>query len=453
MTSLIENLIIQLIIVVILGGSGVLLFYAAFDIRRRKRLIENTPTSRVRSVAAGLCELHGKAKSRSNPLRGPLSNAPCVFYKYSIERYEKSWHTEAEDDSSHVFFLIDDGTGQALINPAGAEFDLGDPHFQFEGGGPFATPLPNNLIAFLDSLCIEYKTRSAGYGMRFKEWIIDEQDELFVLGTAHKEAISTSDFTKRLQAAIAELKSNPQDLRKVDTDKDGRISAGEWDAAVNAIRQHLLEEELRNSQTAGFPDTVISQGEEEKVFILSKESKKEFGTWLGLGFFLSVFTGPMLCIVAAVLLFVGVRSTIRELDCPVFPKGLSRGGETVPMDIEPQGKGIMAGTGAPNQTVRIKSYGTSITIETHEDDFWPQVFEIRTTGEVKKGRIPLLEETLAPADAAGIVSVLRDASVQRRRAYNLQENVITVFDKLAVAVESAQMRRKWHGQEGGAPQP
>jgi hypothetical protein len=329
-----------------------------------------------------------------------------------VERYEGSpgsrgvsWYTVAEDDSSHVFFLIDDGTGQALINPAGAEFDLEAPHFHCRGGGSFERHLPDNLIAFLEGRGIKYKNWLEGYSIQFKEWTIDEQDELFVLGTAHKEAFSISDFNRRLQAAIDELKSNPQDPRKVDTDKDGQISVGEWNAAVNAIRQDLLEEELQNSQVAGFPDTVIDQGEKDRDFIISKRSERRFRTRLGLYSFLGIFAGAALCIVATVLLFGGVRSAMSNDGGPAFPK---TPGFKLQMNIEPQGKGIKVGKGPPNQSIRIKSYGEKIEIQTHYQD-WPlgDSFEILPNGQVRKGWIPGFKETIAPDDAAGIVSVLR----------------------------------------------
>jgi len=287
--------------------AGLSMFFDGFEKRRRKRLIENIPTSWVGSVAAGLCEIRGEAKPRAKPLRSPLSNTPCVYYKYLIERDEgrNGWATVAEDDSSHIFFLVDDSTGQALIDPAGAQFYFEAPDFQFRGGGPFERRLPDSLAAFLDSRGVQYHKWSGGYSMRFREWAIDEQDELYVLGTARKDASLTSDYCERLQAAVDKLKADPQSLEKVDTDNDGQISAGEWDAAVNAIRQSLLEEELKNPLAEGSFDTVIGQGEKEKMFIISERSEKELCSRLGIFSFLEIFGGAALCIMAAVLLFVG----------------------------------------------------------------------------------------------------------------------------------------------------
>jgi hypothetical protein len=57
----------------LLGGGGLIVF--GFIVLRRKRLLENLPTSRIRSVAMGFAELAGRARNRS-PLVAPFSGIP-----------------------------------------------------------------------------------------------------------------------------------------------------------------------------------------------------------------------------------------------------------------------------------------------------------------------------------------------------------------------------------------
>ena len=47
-------------------------FYKGFQIFRLKQLIEGTPTSKIRSAAMGLAEVHGKAVTLK-PIKAPLS--------------------------------------------------------------------------------------------------------------------------------------------------------------------------------------------------------------------------------------------------------------------------------------------------------------------------------------------------------------------------------------------
>src|SRR3989338_7313172 len=84
-------------------GFGIWFFSRGFNRLRRKRLIENIPTSTVRGLAIGFVELVGKAR-RKNILKGPLSNSDCVLYRYSVERYEQrgkssQWVTIAQGNS------------------------------------------------------------------------------------------------------------------------------------------------------------------------------------------------------------------------------------------------------------------------------------------------------------------------------------------------------------------
>ena len=105
---------------------GVFSFFWGFMRLRRKRKIENIPTSTVRSLAMGIVELTGKAEV-SKGLKSPLTNAECTLYRYTIEEYRRSgksghWVTIAKGDSFSCFFWLNDGTGKVMVLPRGAEF-------------------------------------------------------------------------------------------------------------------------------------------------------------------------------------------------------------------------------------------------------------------------------------------------------------------------------------------
>jgi len=132
-------------------GSGVWSFFWGFMRLRRKRKIENIPTSTVRGLAMGLVELIGKAKKMSS-IRSPLTATECVLYRYTVERYQKSgrsghWVTIAQGDSFACPFWLEDGTGRVMILPQGAEFIM-PVDFEFKTG--FGKTLPDTLINFLE---------------------------------------------------------------------------------------------------------------------------------------------------------------------------------------------------------------------------------------------------------------------------------------------------------------
>ena len=108
-------------------GFGVFSFFRGFRILRNKRLIENTPTSKCRSVAMGLVELSGSAVGEVT-VPSLIGNIPCFCSQVKVERYERSgksssWRTVHEELLAKPFFLEDD-TGHVKVDPTGAELDI-----------------------------------------------------------------------------------------------------------------------------------------------------------------------------------------------------------------------------------------------------------------------------------------------------------------------------------------
>ncbi|MFH1770987.1 MAG: hypothetical protein ABH828_05545 [archaeon] len=93
---------------------------------KQKQMIENIPTSKIRSIAMGLVEIKGIAEPfRKKLLKSPFSEKDCVYYRYTVEEYRSSgknsrWVTIASGQSNDFFNLTDD-TGTVLVDPKGAE--------------------------------------------------------------------------------------------------------------------------------------------------------------------------------------------------------------------------------------------------------------------------------------------------------------------------------------------
>src|SRR5271156_1960889 len=104
---------------------------------RRRRLIDNLPTSKTQGVFIGLVELKGTAECEQ-PLVSYLAAAPCVYFSYDVEerwtrevtetvtddkghtstqtRQETGWTSVASSTESTAFYLQDD-TGHLLVQP------------------------------------------------------------------------------------------------------------------------------------------------------------------------------------------------------------------------------------------------------------------------------------------------------------------------------------------------
>ena len=125
------------IFLAITGALALGLLWWGFRSLRRKRLLENVPTSKVKGVFLGLNEVKGRAH-RDEPFTSYLARRHCVYYRYEVkerwettERYTDSegrsrtrtnsgWKTVASHEERQPFQLID-RTGALRIVPRGAE--------------------------------------------------------------------------------------------------------------------------------------------------------------------------------------------------------------------------------------------------------------------------------------------------------------------------------------------
>ncbi|MBU0472099.1 MAG: E3 ubiquitin ligase family protein [Nanoarchaeota archaeon] len=164
---------------------GLVLFFKGFKWMKQKQMIENIPTSKIRSLAMGLVEIKGKVISQAGKvLKSPFSQSDCVYYKYTIEEYRRSgkhsrWVTIDKGEKGDYFYLKDD-TGSVLVYPIGAEVNIS---LDNEFGSGFGRA-PNSAIT---SFINENKLLRLSFGnpqRRYKEYFIAPNDELYILGTA-----------------------------------------------------------------------------------------------------------------------------------------------------------------------------------------------------------------------------------------------------------------------------
>ncbi|MBU3941427.1 MAG: E3 ubiquitin ligase family protein [Nanoarchaeota archaeon] len=168
-------------------ATGVFLFWEGIKLLKQKRLIENIPTSKIRSLAMGLVEIYGEVvPAYKEILKSPFSNKDCVYYSYTIEEYRSSgksshWVTVENGHNEQPFYLKDD-TGGVLIDSKGAKVNVSR-DFEFNTG--FGKKTPDLVLNFLKSKGMSHKTLF-GFGktMRYKEHFIAPKDKLYIMGTA-----------------------------------------------------------------------------------------------------------------------------------------------------------------------------------------------------------------------------------------------------------------------------
>jgi len=166
---------------------GLVVFVIGSIFFRKKRLIENIPTAKIRSIAMGLVELFGQViPIKERIFRSPFTDKECVYYKFTIEEYRSSgknshWITIKNGEQRSLFYLKDD-TGTVLIDPTGATIEARK-DFEYQSG--FGKDPPEQVIRFLIANNLAHEGFfGLNKTMRYRETIIVPDDTLYIMGTA-----------------------------------------------------------------------------------------------------------------------------------------------------------------------------------------------------------------------------------------------------------------------------
>ncbi|MBI3477854.1 MAG: hypothetical protein HY010_19130 [Acidobacteria bacterium] len=162
-------------------AGGLYLFIRGFRLLARKRLLINTPTSKIRSASLGLVEVNGTATGPYT-VPTPITGAPCFLYRTSAwqkndESKSGDWKKVAEE-TLHVPFFLNDFTGHLLVEPNGAELDLRLDFRQNFSDTIFSPHATQPILSFLARHGVEPSNK-----IRIDECSIQPNSPLFMVGT------------------------------------------------------------------------------------------------------------------------------------------------------------------------------------------------------------------------------------------------------------------------------
>lgn len=331
------------------AAVGIYLFCHGFFLLRRKRLIMNTPASKIRSAAMGLVEISGLATGPYT-VTAPITGVACYYYRTLVWQWKQSGRSSAWvkecDESLHVPFYLEDETGRLLVNPQGAELDIHrDFHDEFSSTSFFPKDLevPANIEKFLLMHGV-----SAGKKTRVEEYCIKPKNALFILGTLAEnhgpEASATP--VRSLQprsisfsATMGPSMSGNKDItlgflkpgssrdpvplyrppHPLDPAQQAKVSAALMKAGISnpaawaaaGVSQSAPVAPVAVTQTAaaapatGFdlrPPTILTKGDNNPAFFISWRSQREVVSSLGWKSGLMIWGGPALTLVSVYLL-------------------------------------------------------------------------------------------------------------------------------------------------------
>lgn len=231
---------------ILTGLLFALLCITAYDairqIRRRRRA-EDTATARIRSAHQGYVELEGRLVTPTGePLVTRRSKEPCVWWRYRVRAWDQDRWRVTERHESRGPWVLDDGTGQCLLDPEEAGLrppEHGDPKFHGivrMSSGPLpgaATPpefqavydkLPRFARRFTDPLLSPSFT---------EEWI-PVGTEVHVHGQFETRAVPDD-------TAVTQLLEQWRAAGRLDVNRDGAVDLREheagWRAALAQVRR------------------------------------------------------------------------------------------------------------------------------------------------------------------------------------------------------------------------
>ncbi|OIQ81651.1 E3 ubiquitin ligase [mine drainage metagenome] len=246
-------------------GVALLLAVAAvggvqfFRLQRRRRLMEDMPTARIRSAAQGYVELTGQVLPPDVPLRAPLTGSLCAWYRFRVERRKgeggnSGWEVEQQGVSDAQFWL-DDGSGRCIVDPEGAEVRARNKRIWVGAAPQF---VPESPGAVLWSGDVEH---------RYTEELILPGDKLYALGQFESlDPLQTSPQDDLRERVIA-LKTDPRQRAAFDTNRDGELDATEF-AQLRAAAKAQVEQ-ARREQAARPQTHLLRKPSGRRIFLLS----------------------------------------------------------------------------------------------------------------------------------------------------------------------------------------
>ncbi len=260
------------------------------------KLIQNTPTSTVRSAVQGYVELKGIARKLNGPRIIAASGKECVWYKYTahevtddglsiLNTFFQSLFTFTEPNFSGLvgvgmytvsddLFVLEDGRDRVIIDP------------------DYADVIPIHKKSWVGRASgIDWGggMRSGGLevgSIHYTEYRIDEGDEIFVTGLFETHGHTEANHEKEaLTDLLSVWKQDVALMDKFDVNKDGLIDGDEWEAVRKVAKRQLHKDQIQ-SEKQELLNLVRYSGQKQHPLIISAQPESRLISkyyWRALG--------------------------------------------------------------------------------------------------------------------------------------------------------------------------
>jgi len=281
------------------------LLYYSFRTLRTTRIMEDTPTSQIRSAAQGYIELEGCAvRMDGEPVVAPLTGQTCVWYCYSIEERssgssgiswydliegfsrDKSW-TALGSEVSDAIFQIKDDTGECIIDPDNAEVTPSITQCWY-GDSRFPEQVPQRF-----GFKWFYLFTNPRY--RYTEKRIHDLDPLYAMGmflTLGSDQVIPS-IDNEVRDLLSSWKRDKQALlKRFDLNGDGTIDIREW-AVARKVARKSIQQSRKTERDQPMIHVIKNPSDGQMPFLLSAvpqkrliSRSKRYASLFAVGFFI-----------------------------------------------------------------------------------------------------------------------------------------------------------------------
>jgi len=260
-----QGTILQKIGITVLVIGGLVAWLSALT---RYRVIADTPTALLRSAAQGYVELNGTCRPVPDSDLLHYGRAPpCLWYRAKITEHKSGFGksgTTTRIERSDDCFLVEDGTGECVIDPEHAEVQSA------------------------------HKTSWRDGSRRYSVDFLVEGDRLYAIGSLHtlRAADGTLDRKTDVSALLRLWKTDRAALlKRFDSDGDGDIDLKEWQRAVSAAEREVDAQHRQMRLEPGVH--MLRAPDDGRPFLLSNRDPDElrqrykWWAWFHLGVFVA----------------------------------------------------------------------------------------------------------------------------------------------------------------------
>lgn len=251
------------------AGLALIGLIAGFTFLLRTRLIENTPTSRLRSAAQGYIEVEGHARLMDGPpIICPLTATRCIWWRYKVEEEQEYYDGKSRrthwvtidrgvsDDS----FLLDDGTGRCVVDPTGADVIPTVKHVWY---GHTRRPTIGPVAG-------KGSWRALFCDYRYTEELILAGNPVYALGAFRTQAGGPESFDEKadLTELLSKWKHDKKMMALLDVNKDGAVDVKEWEAGRRMAVQKVRQDHVQRAVETGDLH-ILAKPRDRRPFVLS----------------------------------------------------------------------------------------------------------------------------------------------------------------------------------------